>query len=86
MDGTKKKERVKLSDFGVTFDKYREELERGISYGYKPHFGYPTISYNDIRDGFKALSLEDESGVPDPIMSIVNQDSIEKFQNLLIAG
>jgi hypothetical protein len=37
------------------------------------------MSFNDVQDGLKALNYEDDSGVVDPIMSVVNQDSIEKF-------
>lgn len=70
----------------MTFDKYKAELERGITYGYRPHFGYPTIKYNDIMEGLSALNCEDSSGSPDPIMQIVNSDSITKFQNLLLAS
>jgi len=81
--GTRK--RVKLADYGVTFERYKAELERGISFGYKPHFCYPILTFNDIKDGLKALNYEDAEGRPDPIMSIVNQDSIEKFQNLLMS-
>ena len=44
------------------------------------------MQFNDIRAGFKALNYEDEYGQPDPMMSIVNQDSIEKFQNMLISS
>ncbi len=42
------------------------------------------MTFNDVKDGLKALNYEDEHGVVDPIMSVVNQDSIEKFQNLLL--
>jgi len=79
------RKRVSLADHGVTFERYKAELEKGIVYGYKPHFGYPMLAFNDIPDGFKALNYEDEAGYPDPIMSVVNQDSIEKFQNLLVS-
>lgn len=85
-DVGRRKPRVKLADHGVTFERYKEELERGILYGYKPHFCYPVMTFNDVKDGLKALNYEDENGKPDPIMSIVNQDSIDKFQNLLISS
>ena len=71
--------KVTLSYHGVTFERYKAELEKGISFGYRPHFGYPVMSFNDVQDGLKALNYEDDSGVVDPIMSVVNQDSIEKF-------
>jgi len=29
----KRKEEIKLADYGVTFDRYKAELERGISLG-----------------------------------------------------
>ena len=44
----KKPPRIKLSDHGVTFERYKAELERGILYGYKPHFCYPVMRFNDI--------------------------------------
>ena len=37
-------------------------------------------------EGISALNWEDSSGQPDPIMQIVNSDSITKFQNLLISS
>lgn len=81
-----RKSQIQLSDYGVTFDKYKAELERGITHGYKPHFGYPTLKFNDVMEGLSALNCEDSSGSPDPIMQIVNSDSITKFQNLLLAS
>lgn len=42
------KSQIKLEDYGVTFSKYKQELERGITLGYGPHFGYPMIKFNDI--------------------------------------
>ena len=44
------------------------------------------MSFNNIKDGLGALNYEDEHGIADPIMSVVNQDSIDKFQNLLVAS
>lgn len=82
----RRKSQIKLTDYGVTFDKYRAELERGITFGYPPHFGYPTIKFNDVMDGLRALNCEDASGVPDPMMQVVNSDSIQKFQNLLLSS
>lgn len=70
----------------MTFERYKAELERGISFGYKPHFCYPVLTFNDIKDGLSALNYEDDQGRPDPIMSVVNQDSIQKFQDLLVAN
>ena len=42
------KRRVNLADHGVTFERYKAELERGILYGYKPHFCYPVLAFNNI--------------------------------------
>ena len=81
-----RKHQIKLEDYGITFEKYKAELEHGISHGYKPHFGFPTLKFTDLKDGLRALNYEDEHGSPDPIMSLVNQDSIEKFQNLLLSS
>ena len=81
----RRKSEIKLSDYGITFDKYKAELEQGIIKGFRPHFGFPVIRYNDIKEGLAALAAEDSNGVPDPMMSVVNSDSIEKFQNLLIS-
>ena len=72
----KRKQDIKLTDYGVTFERYRDDLAQGILRGYKPHFGYPLIQFNNIKEGLKALNYEDASGEPDPIMSIVNSDSI----------
>lgn len=83
---TRRKSQIKLADFGVTFDKYKSELERGITFGYRPHFGYPTLKFHDVMEGLSALNWEDSSGSPDPIMQIVNSDSITKFQDLLISS
>lgn len=44
------------------------------------------IQFNNIKEGLKALSYEDAQGEPDPIMSVVNSDSIEKFHHLLLAS
>lgn len=44
----KKPARIRLADYGVTFERYRAELERSILYGYKPHFCYPVMRFNDI--------------------------------------
>ena len=82
----RRKSQIKLTDYGVTFEKYKAELERGILYGYPPHFGYPTIKFHDVMEGLSALNCEDSSGVPDPIMQVVNSDSIQKFQNLLLSS
>ena len=57
-----------------------------MTLGYGPHFGYPYIKFNSVTEGLSALNCEDASGNPDPIMSVVNSDSIEKFHNLLISG
>ena len=54
-----RKKDIKLEDFGVTLDQYKADLERGISYGYRPHFGYPSIRFDSIREGLSALNLED---------------------------
>ena len=37
-------------------------------------------------EGLSALNCEDSSGSPDPIMQVVNSDSIQKFQNFLLAN
>ena len=74
-----------MTDYGITFDKYKAELEHGIIKGFQPHFGFPQIRYNDIKEGLGALTLEDSNGVPDPMMSVINSDSIEKFHNLLLS-
>ena len=82
----RRKSQIKLTDYGVTFDKYKAELERGIIFGYRPHFGFPVLKFNDAMEGLSALNCEDATGSPDPIMQIVNSDSITKFQNLLLAS
>ena len=74
-----RKQEIKLADYGITFERYKAELEHGICHGYKPHFGYPQIKFNDLKEGLDALSFEGKDGSPDPIMQLVNQDSIEKF-------
>ena len=76
---TRRKSQIKLADYGVTFEKYRDELERGITFGYRPHFGYPMLKFTDVMEGLSALNCDDSSGSPDPIMQIVNSDSISKF-------
>ena len=43
------------------------------------------MDYTSIKDGLSALNYEDAEGEPDPIMSVVNSDSIQKFQNLLLS-
>ena len=54
-----KKSPINLKDYGITFEKYRRELEHGISCGYQPHFGYPTLKFNSVVDGLKAMTYED---------------------------
>lgn len=44
--------------------------------GHRPHFGYDLLDFNSIKDGLGALYYEDEKGEPDPMMSVVNADSI----------
>lgn len=81
-----RKQDIKLTDYGVTFERYKQELSQGISNGYRPHFGYNLIDFNNLKEGFRALNYEDETGEADPIMSVVNSDSIEKFQHLLLSS
>ena len=45
---SQKKTPSKLADHGVTFQNQRAELEKGILYGYKPHFCYPVMNFSDI--------------------------------------
>lgn len=73
---TRRKKDIRLTDYGVTFDKYKSELEQGIMQGLRPHFGYPILRFNSIKEGLSALNYEDAQGHPDPNMSLVNQDSI----------
>ena len=82
----RRRSQIKLTDYGVTFEKYKAELERGITYGYRPHFGYPELKFNNVMEGLNALNCDDASGVADPMMQIVNSDSIQKFQNLLLTS
>ena len=41
------------------------------------------MDFSSPTEGLAALTCEDKDGNPDPIMSIVNQDSIAKYKNLL---
>ena len=68
----------------MTFEKYRSELEQGIMNGFRPHFGYPTLKFNNVLEGLQALNCGDKDGFPDPIMAKVNAEQIEKLQNFLI--
>ena len=86
VSGQRRKSDFKLEDYGVTFEQFKEQLEKQISYGYRPHFGYPALKFDSVKEGLQALNLEDSSGSPDPIMSIVNSDSIDKFHNLLLSS
>lgn len=42
------------------------------------------MNFASIKEGLQALTCEDDLGTPCPMMSLVNADSITKFQNLLV--
>ena len=44
----KKKSEIKLADYGVTFGSFKKQLEKNISFGYRPHFGYENIKFDSV--------------------------------------
>ena len=78
----KRKSDIKLTDYGVTFERYRNELEKGIIGGVRPHFGFPTLKFNDIKDGLGALNLEDSKfsvGIVIHLMDFVKKSDVIKW-------
>ena len=73
-----------MKAYGVTFDKICGELEKCISHGYHPYFGYPALKFNSVIEALAAMTYEDSSGYPNPIMSRLNKDQIKKLHNNLL--
>ena len=51
-----------MKAYGVTFDKICGELEKCISHGYHPYFGYPALKFNSVIEALAAMTYEDASG------------------------
>lgn len=48
-----------MADFGISFDQNKSVLERSIRKGRDPYFGYPLMSFGELKRAFDGMLYQD---------------------------
>jgi len=79
--------RVSLSEFGVSFEDNKQQLEISINQGRNPLFGYPTVTFGELKTAFDGLFHQDASKLSeDSALFKINQEQFNYLTDVLVHG